>query len=78
MLYEDQSIGFTYISAEKEDKFLAVRNGRVQKVSKKIKEKHKRLFRIPVTNMETIVNNSRNCARWSLLSVPRGRQRKNA
>lgn len=63
MLYEDQSIGFTYISAEKEDKFLAVRNGRVQKVSKKIKEKHKRLFRIPVTNMETIVNNSRNCAR---------------
>lgn len=63
MLYEDQSIGFTYISAEKEDKFLAVRNGRVQKVSKKIRDKHKKLLRIPVTNMERIVNSSRNCAR---------------
>ncbi|XP_063596038.1 uncharacterized protein LOC134772820 [Penaeus indicus] len=63
MLYEDQSIGFTYISAEKEDKFLAVRNGRVQKVSKKIKDKHKKLLRIPVDKMERIVNSSRNCAR---------------
>ncbi|XP_047499797.1 uncharacterized protein LOC125046159 [Penaeus chinensis] len=63
MLYEDQSIGFTYISAEKEDKFLAVRNGRVQKVSKKIRDKHKKLLRIPATNVERIVNSSRNCAR---------------
>ncbi|XP_042875129.1 uncharacterized protein LOC122255164 isoform X2 [Penaeus japonicus] len=63
MLYEDQTIGYTYVSAEKGDKFLSVRNGRVQKVHKKIREKHKRLYRISLEKLKGFADSSRSCAR---------------